>query len=124
MAIQPTSNPATARVDIATRTTIPAEAAAAPRPAAEPAQPGARVQQPDAASASTALEDALKSINKAVREQSLSLQFELDTDSGRPLVKIVDLQTKEVLRQIPTEEAVSISKALDKMSGLLIKQQA
>jgi len=68
--------------------------------------------------------DALKSINKTLQQLSPDLQFELDPDTKRPIVKVVDQQTKEVIRQMPTAEALEISKALDKLQGLLVKQKA
>jgi flagellar protein FlaG len=39
-------------------------------------------------------------------------------------VRIVDSQTKEVIRQIPSEEMLAISKYMDQMSGKLIQQKA
>ncbi len=53
-----------------------------------------------------------------------NLLFSIDDDTGRTIVKIVDSQTDEVIRQMPSEEVLAISKAIDKLQGLLIKQQA
>ena len=55
---------------------------------------------------------------------SITLQFSLDKDSGKTVVKVMDTDTNEVIRQIPSEEVLAISKAVDKLKGLLIKQQA
>jgi flagellar protein FlaG len=46
-----------------------------------------------------------------------SLQFSIDEDSKDIVVKVIDQSTKEVVRQIPTEEALEIAKSLDKMRG-------
>jgi flagellar protein FlaG len=40
------------------------------------------------------------------------------------VVKVIDQQTKEVIRQVPTQEVLEISKAIDRAQGLLIRQQA
>ena len=40
------------------------------------------------------------------------------------IVKVVDRETREVLRQMPTQEALEIAKALDRTQGLLIKLEA
>ncbi|MFC6521248.1 flagellar protein FlaG [Undibacterium arcticum] len=40
------------------------------------------------------------------------------------MVKVVDQRTQEVIRQMPSPEALEIAKALDKMQGLLIRQKA
>lgn len=68
--------------------------------------------------------EALQSINKALETMSQNLEFTVDEDSHRTIVKVIDQQTKEVIRQMPTAEAVEISKALDKLQGLLIRQKA
>ena len=52
-----------------------------------------------------------------------SLQFSIDDDSGRTVVKVVDRQTEEVLRQIPSEEMLDIARALGKLKGLLVEQK-
>jgi len=40
------------------------------------------------------------------------------------VVKVVDLETKEVIRQIPSPEVLEIAKAVDQLQGLLIRQKA
>lgn len=82
------------------------------------------VQQPDAANAQSQVGQALQSINKALQGLSSNLEFSVDSDSNRTIVKVVDQQTKEVIRQMPSLEAIEISKALDKLQGLLVKQKA
>ncbi|MCH8618796.1 flagellar protein FlaG [Undibacterium sp. TS12] len=67
---------------------------------------------------------AVNDINKTVQALSQNLEFSLEEHSNRVVVKIIDQQTKEVLRQIPSEEVLEISRSLDKLQGLLIKQQA
>ncbi|WP_293780335.1 flagellar protein FlaG [uncultured Oxalicibacterium sp.] len=67
---------------------------------------------------------ALQSINSFLESVSSSLQFSLDQDSKRVIVKVVDKETNDVIRQIPSEEAIEISKALDKLQGLLVNSQA
>ncbi len=95
-----------------------------------PAKTAAPVELPDAVQQSAAvpnlaqLDDAIKSINKAMQSMSRDVEFSIDDESERVVVKVIDRETSEVLRQIPSEEALAISKALDKLQGLLIKQQA
>ncbi|MGK5078240.1 flagellar protein FlaG [Janthinobacterium sp. HLX7-2] len=67
---------------------------------------------------------AVSDINKAMQFMSRELEFSVDTDSNRTVVKVIDQQTREVIRQMPTEEALEIGKALEKVQGLLIKQTA
>jgi flagellar protein FlaG len=68
--------------------------------------------------------DAVNAINRSMSTQSRGLEFSVDADSHRTIVKVVDRQTKELIRQIPTVETLEIAHALDQAQGLLIKQQA
>lgn len=70
------------------------------------------------------LQDAARRISDFVSPLNDSIQFSVDDKSGRMVIKVIDSQTDEVLRQIPSEEALSIASALDKLQGLLIKSQA
>lgn len=67
---------------------------------------------------------AVKEINIALQASSQNLEFSVDNDANAIVVKIIDQQTRQVLRQIPTVDAIEISKSLDKLQGLLINQQA
>lgn len=124
MDVQPTGGAA-----LAVAGTAPRQAAATPvpvaaQPAASPVQAAAAVQQPVSVPTLGELSQAVKNINKALQEQARGLEFTVDSDSHRTIVKIVDQKTKEVLRQIPTEETLEIAKALDQAQGLLIRQKA
>lgn len=70
------------------------------------------------------LKEAVENINKSLKALSQDLEFSIDQDSNRTVVKVVDQSTKEVIRQIPSDEALEIAKALDTVKGLLIKQKA
>jgi flagellar protein FlaG len=56
------------------------------------------------------------------------IKFSIDQDSGRTVVKVVDRETKDVIRQIPSEEMLELAKALDRAlgepQGVLVKQKA
>nr|WP_315473120.1 flagellar protein FlaG [uncultured Undibacterium sp.] len=67
---------------------------------------------------------AVEAINKTIQAASQNLEFSVDKDTSDVVVKVIDQQTKQVLRQIPTEEALEIAKSLDRLQGLLIKQTA
>ncbi|ADQ83958.1 flagellar protein FlaG [Methylovorus sp. MP688] len=67
---------------------------------------------------------AVKTLNSFISPVAQSVQFSMDQDSGKVVVKVVDTETNKVLRQIPNEEVLAISKTLDKLQGLVIKQTA
>jgi flagellar protein FlaG len=79
------------------------------------------VQLPEPAPSSEQVTQALKAINNSMRELSQNLEFTIDEGSDRTIVKVVDHQTKEVIRQMPSKEALEIAKALDKVQGLLLR---
>ena len=70
------------------------------------------------------LERALENIRRVVEPVAHNLRFSVDEDTGRTVVKVLDSATDQVIRQIPSEEVLSIAKALDKLSGLLLEQKA
>jgi flagellar protein FlaG len=70
------------------------------------------------------LSAAVKKINESMPVSAQSLEFSIDEDSKDIVVKVIDQSTREVVRQIPSEEALEIAKSLDKMRGLLIRQTA
>ncbi|MFN0317456.1 MAG: flagellar protein FlaG [Burkholderiales bacterium] len=68
--------------------------------------------------------EAVDAINAHLQRVSRNLQFSVDQDSGRVVVKVVDGETDTVIRQMPSEEALAISHALDKLQGLIIEHKA
>ena len=71
-----------------------------------------------------ALDKAVAAINKFLEPIASSIEFSIDEESGRTLVKVIDTDTNDVLRQFPSKEALAISQQLDKLQGLLLKDKA
>lgn len=103
------------------RTTAPVNPQAPAVTALETRHP---VQPADDEPAMGAVTDAVKTINDTMQKLSPSLEFSIDTDSKRTVVKVIDQATQEVIRQMPSVEALEIAKALDRLQGLLIRQKA
>lgn len=59
---------------------------------------------------------------RALRQQAPALEFVLEGD--RAIVKVVDRETGEVLRQIPAPEAIAAADALERMQGILLRLRA
>ena len=70
------------------------------------------------------VKSAVSTINKYLAPNANDIQFVQDKDSGITLVQIVDTATGEVVRQIPTQQVVEISKDLAKLQGSLVKEKA
>lgn len=70
------------------------------------------------------LQESVDELNDFIQPHNTSLRFSIDDESGSVVVKVTDKETQEVIKQIPSEEALELAKALDKLKGLLIQQQA
>ena len=70
------------------------------------------------------LKESTEKLNKFVQGYASELKFSVDEDSGIGLVKVIDTQSKEVIRQLPSEEVVAIAQSIEKLQGLLLRQKA
>jgi len=73
---------------------------------------------------SPTLEKAVKHLADFVAAASSEINFSIDQSSGVQVVKIMDRNSQEVIRQIPSEEAIHLAQALDKLQGLFVKDKA
>lgn len=86
-------------------------------------QAASQTQQPQPSNKEQ-LEAAVKAVNDFLKPLNNSLQFNIDDDTGKIIVKVVDSTTNEVIKQFPSDEMLAIAKAIDNMKGLLIQQKA
>jgi len=68
---------------------------------------------------------AVSEISDYVQNISRDLQFQVDKQTGSTIVTVLDTETKEVIRQIPSEEVVAMARfiaenAPDPVKGLLM----
>jgi flagellar protein FlaG len=94
----------------------------APIAAAAPNVPPPSPEQQTAPPSQQQVSHAIERIKAALPPDANSLQFSQDNQTGKTIVKVVDTQTGELIRQIPSEEFLRISQAVDKLQGLLLKQ--
>lgn len=103
--------------------------------AAEPSQTGnpksasplSATGNQDSSTTPDALKQAVDSANdklKNLQNQSNTLEFSVDEDLGRVIVRLVDTKTHEVIRQYPPEEVLEIARQMDKLVGKLLKEKA
>jgi len=103
--------------DVRVSSATPARAVAAP--AVAPAQNAPL--QPSIAE----LKSAVATINQAMQQSGRNLEFSVDTDTNRTVVKMVDTSTGELIRQFPSEATLAISRGIEQLQqGLLLKQKA
>lgn len=70
------------------------------------------------------IEQATEQVKKFISPTNSDIRFSIDEDTGITVVKVMDKTTNEIIRQIPGDEILQIAKALDRLQGLLVKQQA
>lgn len=75
------------------------------------------------AASSTQVSSAVAEINQSLRLASIGVQFEFDKEANTMLTRVVDVESGDVIRQIPSEEVVRISKALGQLQGFLVSQK-
>ena len=61
-----------------------------------------------------------RAAQKIAQPVTSTLEFSIDPDSGRAVVKIFDTATRELVRQMPMEEMLALAKSLDQLKGLLL----
>lgn len=62
-------------------------------------------------------DELANTLKEILNEQNLTLEFKLDEDTNKMVLKIIDSQSNEVIRQIPPEIALRISKLVAEILG-------
>lgn len=70
------------------------------------------------------IEGAVATIQDFVQSVQRSINFALDDSSGRVVVKVTDSGSGDVIRQIPSEEALQMAENLSEVRSLLFKAEA
>lgn len=67
---------------------------------------------------------AVSRLNEYVQTLRRDLQFRVDEDSDRVVVTVTDSESGEVIRQIPSEEALAVARSLENVQGLIFDRKA
>jgi len=67
--------------------------------------------------------EVVQKANAALTSNQSNLKFLVDSENGKPIVQIIDRETQEVLKQIPSVEMLKIAKAIEKMQGVLMSRE-
>lgn len=99
------------------------------KPVVQPARPvrpqERKVIEPEAVAPQPAVEavtldEVLKEVRATLNENAANLEFSIDQDTGKTIIRVIDEHTQEVIRQIPSEELIAISRSLTKLEGKLL----
>ena len=104
---------------IGTTTAIPARAHE-PARQVERGREERREAQTSSQQRNTQPEELLDQIKSITEDGLYSVRFERDSDTNELVVKIVDSETDEVIREIPQEELLELSKHLEELNGNLV----
>lgn len=70
------------------------------------------------------LASLMKRMQDYVENYDRDLHFSLDEESGRTIIKVIDPETEELVRQIPQEEVLEVARALENNGGLMPEAKA
>ncbi|WP_420589828.1 flagellar protein FlaG [Bacterioplanoides sp.] len=59
------------------------------------------------------LSEAVSKINQYVQNMERTLDFQVDEDSGRTVIKVFDSESEKLIRQIPSELALTLAQKLN-----------
>lgn len=96
-----------------------ADATAQARAAPE-APPQQQVNEPQRAD----IEAAVAAAREQVRSTNSNLQFSIDEESGKTVVRVLNAATNEVIRQFPSEEMLAVARNLGRLEGVLLDKKA
>lgn len=65
---------------------------------------------------SESIADTVEEMNQSSTIRNTSLQFVFDEKGEPPVVKVIDTDNGEMIRQIPSELVVKLSKAIEEMA--------
>lgn len=75
------------------------------------------------------LREAMSKVSSYMQNVQRNLNFSIDDSTGQTVVKVIDAESEEVIRQFPSEEMLALARHLSEMngesvSGLLMQSKA
>lgn len=70
----------------------------------------------------TELVEAVQRLQNLVAPVASDLNFSIEKDLNKTVVKVIDRSNDEVIRQFPSDEALRISREITRLQGLLIRE--
>ncbi|WP_413732580.1 MULTISPECIES: flagellar protein FlaG [unclassified Shewanella] len=71
-----------------------------------------------------ALIELTESLTDMMTLMRKGLEFRVDETQGAPVVSVMDMDSGELIRQIPTEEALALAEKMSEIAGVLMKTEA
>jgi len=71
-----------------------------------------------------AVAKAAKDIQNFVKDMGRNLNFSVDEVTGYNVVRVVNPETNELIRQLPSEELLKIARSMKDLGNVLVNQKA
>jgi flagellar protein FlaG len=78
----------------------------------------------DSAQATKNLKAAVSLLNEQMASTKRGLGFSFDESKSSAVIKVTDIKTGEVVRQIPTEDVLRMAHKIDDLKGILYNKIA
>lgn len=69
------------------------------------------------------IEDTVEDMNDIVEKVREDLQFKIHEGTERLMVLVIDVNTREVIKELPPEEMLDLSARIQEMVGILIDEK-
>lgn len=86
--------------------------------------PPARTDAMQTVSEPEAVAQAAQQVRDFLQITRRDLEFSVDKESGRTIIRVLNAATGELVRQIPPDEVLAIAKRLDQPEGVLFRGHA
>ncbi|HRO20873.1 MAG TPA: flagellar protein FlaG [Alcaligenes phenolicus] len=70
------------------------------------------------------LDESLENLNASMEAWATGMRFDMDEDAQRLVVSIIDSNTGEVLRTVPSEAVIQVARMIVQLQGTMINTQA
>jgi len=71
-----------------------------------------------------AVAKAAEQIQTFVKEMGRNLDFSIDETTGYNVVRVINPDTNEIVRQLPSEELLKIARSMETWNSVLVNQKA
>ena len=70
------------------------------------------------------LEKVVAQVQESLKPVESRIQLSVDQDLNRVVVKVVDSDSGELIRQLPPEDVLQVQRFLNEQSGLILEEEA
>ncbi len=89
-----------------------------------PLQVGGQKEEQNEVPNEEQLAETVSHVNEYVQNMQRNLEFDVDEESNRTIIRVTDAESGELIRQIPSEEFLKLAEKMEDMDGLLVNEKA